>query len=282
MNEDRSLLFLGMYWLLVIGTLAISYFLLREVWEIREQKLLQVRVVERTVQVDVRMVAAKKRSGVSYPFLFAAAQLRVERLDTHAVVDYTEEKRLDKTDELVTHEFLYNWEPGKTLPAVERGGVLKLNPEDPWRFVLALFTVGWMMGTIAWMVEPFINGNDRDPMGMKLLTLGALPFALILFGIGAGIAEEREQKAVKRVAVEGRRKEVSLGDFLAEIPGIGVRAGDDVKKHFGESARTVGYCEFAWAGKTWRAASFWCQGPEGVTVAGRLNPADPRDVKWGQ
>ena len=122
------------------------------------------------------------------------------------------------------------------------------------------------MGTIAWMIRPFIEGDSRDPMGIKLLTLAALPFALTVYGIGSSISEEREQKAVKRVAVEGRRKEVALGDLLAELAGMRVKAGDDVRKHFGESTRTVEYCEFAWSGKSWRAASSWRFSDQGEMV----------------
>jgi hypothetical protein len=78
--------------------------------------------------------------------------------------------------------------------------------------------------------------------------------------------------------VEGRSKDVKLVDALAEMAGRGVKAGEDVRKHFGDPDLTVWYCEFPWAGKVWRTRSLSSQGD---TVAGRLNPGDPRDVKWG-
>jgi hypothetical protein len=137
------------------------------------------------------------------------------------------------------------------------------------------------MGIIAWMAEPFIEGNDSGAMGIKVLTLAAFPLGLMVFGITSSITKSREEKAAERVAVEGRRKEVPVTDLLAELAGMGVKTGDDVKNHFGDGERTVRYCEFAWAGKTWRTTSLSCQPPEGQTVAGRLNTGDPRDVKWG-
>lgn len=280
MHEERSLLFLGTYWVMVLATLAFSYFSLREVWQIREQTVLQVRVLERTVQMDVRMVSSKKSSAVKRPFLFAAVQLRLERLDTHAGVNYTEEKQLVNTDEFVTHEFLDEWALGKPIPAVERSGVLELNPENPWMAVLGLGLAAWMMGTFTWMIKPVIEGNSNDGMGIKLLALAVLPLGAMVFGIGASVVEGRQEKALQRAAVEGRRKEVSVPDLLTEFRGMGVKAGDDVKEHFGDGERTVQYCEFTWSGKTWRTKS--CQPPEGQTVAGRLNPGDPRDVKWGR
>jgi len=57
----------------------------------------------------------------------------------------------------------------------------------------------------------------------------------------------------------------------------GVNVENGIGQWLGES---VSFCEYQYAGKTWRTTSLYCQPPEGQPCPGRLNPDNPRDVKW--
>ena len=259
----------GMGWLFALGAL----------WQVnivRTRPPLQVRVSDRTVQVEVREVSGKRGK---YKALFAVAQLRLERLDTRAAVTQTDERRITN-EELVSLSFLDRWERGATLPAVEQNGALELDPDSPWLAAMGFGILAFMMGAFAWITKPFAEGGNTVGMGKKMLVLGLFPLGAMVFGIGSNVLKDKEEMALQRTGVEGKGKSTPTGEFLSGLSGLGVKAGEDVRTFL--SSDDVQFCEFQWEGKTWRAVSSWCRTQDGEVTKGRLNPGNPRDVKWGE
>jgi len=259
----------GMGWLFALGAL----------WQVnivRTRPPLQVRVSDRTVQVEVREVSGKRGK---YKALFAVAQLRLERLDTRAAVTQTDERRITN-EELVSLSFLDRWERGATLPAVEQNGALELDPDSPWLAAMGFGILAFMMGAFAWITKPFAEGGNTVGMGKKMLVLGLFPLGAMVFGIGSNVLKDKEEMALQRTGVEGKGKSTPTGEFLSGLSGLGVKAGEDVRTFL--SSDDVQFCEFQWEGKTWLAVSSWCRTQDGEVTKGRLNPGNPRDVKWGE
>jgi hypothetical protein len=277
-EQSRNFPILIVYWFLAALALTFALFALREVYRVKTHQPFQVRVLDRTMSVEVRIVPGKGSSSRKSPFLFSIAELKLERMDTRQVFQHRAERRLEN-DEFVTLQFLDEWKPGTVVAVSEGADGLNADASNRWPAVLGLTVAAWMMGTFAWMAKPFAYGGSAEGMGYKFLALAVLPVGVAVFGIAANIWKDREETAMQRVPVEGRSMKAPVGELVAEIHAMGVKTRDDVPRHLGET--TISYCEFAWNGKRWRTASLWCQPLDGGVCMGRLNPADPRDVKWG-
>jgi hypothetical protein len=276
MRETENLPILIVYWFLVAVTAAFAVLAAREVFRMGSRKPLEVRVAERTVRLEVRELSGKRNR---YKALYATAELRLERLDTGGMVQVTEEGPTTK-DAVVDLSFLDNWERGKRLAAVERDGNVKVSAEPAWLPVLALGVGVWMFGTFAWMAKPFAEGNVTSGVGLKFLALAVLPIGVAVWGIGSNMTREKAEKAVRREAVEGRGREVGAKRFYEELKKHGVEVSGEVERFM--DSDPVRYCEYGWEGKVWRSVSLTVQVAEGEAYRGQINPANPRDVKWGE
>ena len=274
-EETRSFPILVVYWFLLAVALAFAVMALLEVNRLRTRLPFQLRVLDRTLQLEVREISGRRGK---YKALYAVVDLRLERLDTRQVVNTTEERPVSK-DEMVMHSFLDRWERGAALTAMERDGKLEIDPPPAWLPALALSIGMCMFGAFAWMVKPFAEGVRERGMGVKFLVLALFPLGAAAWGIGMNVMKDRAEQTLRRVPVEGRGKSTPTGEFMAELAGMGVKAGEDVRKFI--DSDSVSYCEYSWEGKTLRSVSLWCQPGDGDPCAGRLNPANPRDVKWG-
>ena len=276
MRETGNLPIVVVYWFLAGVAALFALLAVREVIRVGTQKPLEVRVAERRVRLEVREVSGKRNR---YKTLYATAELQLKRLDTGEVVRLAEEGPTNK-EAVIDLSFLDNWERGKRLAAADRGGKLELNPAPVWLPVLALGIGCWMFGTFAWMAKPFADGNDTSGPGLKFLALAVLPIGVAVWGVGSNLARERAEKAVERVAVTGRGREVAWVDFREDLAGRGVDVKDEVAQLI--DSDPVRYCEYEWEGKRWRSVGLYVQVREGEVHRGQINPANPRDVKWGE
>ena len=142
-EETRSFPILVVYWFLLAVALAFAVMALLEVDRLRTRLPFQMRVLDRTLQLEVREINGRRGK---YKELYAVADLRLE---TRQVVNKTEDRPVSK-DERVMHSFLDRWEGGAALPAMERDGQLEIDPPPTWLPALALFP----LGAAAW--------GDRD------------------------------------------------------------------------------------------------------------------------
>lgn len=273
-EQTRSFPILVVYWFLAAVALAFAVMALLEVNRLRTRQPLQVRVADRAVRLEVRELSGRRGP---YKELYGVADLRLERLDTRQVLNQTDERRVSK-DELAALTFLDRWERGTIMTAVEREGKLDLDAPPAWLPALGLSIGMCMFGAFAWMVKGFAEGGRGSGMGVKFLVLALFPLGAAAWGIGMIVMKDRAEQTLRRVPVEGRGKSTPIGDFMGELAGMGVKAGEDVRKFIDTDA--VSYCEYTWEGKTLRSVSLWCQPGEGEACAGRLNPGNPRDVKW--
>jgi hypothetical protein len=261
-EQTRSFPVLMVYWFLLAVALAFAFFAAREAVSVLTRKPLQARVVSREVRVEGREMSGRRSK---YWALFALAKLRLENLATREVITETLEEQISK-EQLVELSFLDRSAPGT---------VLDPRPDNGWLPVLAFGIGVWMFGVFAWMTKPFADGRGMDGVGVKFLALAVLPIGVAAFGIGQKVMKA----ALQREAVEGTRREVPVEEFFVELARIGVLVGPDIGRVLDPGA--IDYCEYSWEGKKWRSASIWCQPPPGEKGEGRINPANPRDIKWG-
>lgn len=234
----------------------------------------------RSVKVLLRDVRVSKPQG-TVTRLYGDYQLLFVRVDTGQTVKQTEQLLLSR-EELVSLEFLDRYAPGARLKAIEeRNGsdALNLEPGNRWLGAVGVLFGAWMFGTFAWMVRPFATGTE-DPT--KNIILKFLSFAALLVAVVTMVAllDQRTKGGKElrpRVAVGGFAKRLTGEEFVAGLRSVGVIVENGVCQWLGES---VGFCEYQYAGKTWRTTSLYCQPPEGQPCPGRLNPENPRDVKW--
>ncbi len=273
-NADRmaNLPVLLVYWFLLLVAVAFAAGALWQVNKVRGEREVELRVVNRTVRVDVKELQGKRGK---YKVLWAEAALTLDRLDDRRVVRYTAERSISK-EEMIAMSFLDAWEPGAKMTGIERAGVLEVEANSSWWGAGGLAMGFWLFGTFAWMARPFALGQPGASMGMQFLVLALIPLAVGTWGVRDYL---QRQKDVPRVAVEGRGVEDPVEKLWGELEarGVKVEAGGRAFADL-EKAR---YCRDEGAGKELRSTSLWCQPGEGETVPGRLNPKDPRDVKWG-
>ena len=276
-EPSRSLPILLVYWFLAGIALVCAFFTVRNAVMAVTQVKCTAQVLERAVRVEVRAVTTKRNP---YQGLFAVTPLKFLRLDTHQTVSQTEERMITK-DEFISLQFLDKWKPGSTLSVAVRSGepaTLNLEPSTAWLAVLGPGIAAWMFGCFAWLAKPVAEGRWGDRMGIKMPALAVLPILAAVVPLTLKFLENRQQP-VERVPVEGRTRSVKIDELIPQVAALGGRAGEDVRRHFGEDS--LSYCEYSYGGKTWRTTSLWCQPPEGEACPGLLNPNDPRDVKWG-
>lgn len=273
-DADRlaNLPVLLVYWFLLLVAVAFAAGALWQVNKVRGERTVELRVVDRTVRVDVRELRGKRGP---YKVLWAEAALTLERLDDRRVVRHTSGRSIAK-DELIAMTFLDAWEPGAKVTGVERAGVLEVEGVSSWGAAGGLAMGFWMFGTFAWMARPFALGEPGPSMGMRFLVMALIPISVGAWGVRDYL---QRQKDVPREAVEGRGVEDPAEKLWADLEARRVKVEEGGRAFVDlEKAR---YCRYEWAGKELRSTSLWCQPGEGETVPGRLNPANPRDVKWG-
>jgi hypothetical protein len=264
-EQSRISPILLVYWFLLAVALAFAFFAAKEAAAIWSRKPLQARIVSRDMRVEVREMSGQRSK---YLALIAVADLRFENLATREQWQETREDMIPK-ESLISLAFLDQWRPGT---------VLDPRPDNGWLPVLAFGIGVWMFGTFAWMTKPFAEGGGMDGIGVKFLALAVLPIGVAAFGINHKLSTERAEKALHREPVQGTRVTIPIDTLFTELASLGVKAGDDVRKFL--NTDTLDYCEYTWDGKVWRSVSLWCQPPPGENCAGRVNPANPCDIKW--
>jgi hypothetical protein len=279
-EQQASLLFELLYWFLVAVAVL---FVCTALWQCRRsalQKPFEVTVRARDVDLLMREVRLSKPSRtVIRPY--ADYTLTLLRTDCEEDVIQTEKLPLSK-EELVSLEFLDRYAPNARLAAIEQrdgSGTLDFEPGNRWFSVVGILFGAWMFGTFAWIVRPFAAGAE-NPLGgfvLKMLSFAALIVAVVVF---VALLDRRSRSGAEshpRVSVEAFAREQTTEEFVACLRSAGVNVKDGVAQWLGESVR---YCEYEYGGKTWRTTSLYCQPPEGRPWPGRLNPNNPRDVKW--
>ena len=207
-EQTRSFPVLVVYWFLAAVALAFAVMALLEVNRLRTRLPFQLRVLDRTLQLEVREIS--RRRG-KYKALYAVVDLRLERLDTRQVVNTTEERRVSK-DEMVMHSFLDRWERGAALTAMERDGKLDLDAPPAWLPALGLSIGMCMFGAFAWIVKPFAEGGRGSGMGIKFLVLALFPLGAAAWGIAT------EQRSVTISVAIVARKYASRSDSARYYP----------------------------------------------------------------
>lgn len=264
-GQERSLVVLAVYWFLAVIALLFAIAALWQVNRVRTRKPVEVRVIERTMRVEVREMSGKRGR---YKTLFAVANLRLERLDSHAVVTHKEEWPISK-DAFVSLEFLDPLTPGTVKAAEERDGQWALDPASPWLIAGVLGICAWLFGAFAWVSRSAVDGGG---MGLRILALAVIPVGVAAYGIGVNVMKEKAENALQRVPVDGRPKEILVSELVKELEAVSVKAGEDVRNFFGDAEEKVQYTEYFWQGKPLRAVSLWCQAPEsGVCEIGRAH-----------
>jgi hypothetical protein len=251
-------------------------------------KEVPVRILARSARVEVRELPSRRSSSKMIPWLFAVHSLRLVRLDSHRDISQIEEKQIS-TDELVTMQFLEEWQPGYSFQAAESGSKpaegggeaaqLNLHLEETRFAWFGPLMMAWMIGGFAWLAKPDADGEFGRGVALKLLVFAGVPALIGAIAGGLHVLKERRQQGAERVAVQGYLREKKIDDLIRDLSVIGVKAGDDVRRYYGDD--TIRFCEYTWGGKVWRSTSLWCQPPDGQPCPGRLNPKNPRDVKWG-
>jgi hypothetical protein len=265
----------AVYWFLFAIALLFAAAGLWQVYRITSAQPLQVRILDRTVKIELRELSAKRGT---YKALIAVAELRLERLDNRAVVTMTDENQVKK-EELVSLSFLERWEQGTLIPAAASDGKLELNPPNPWA-IAGAFGVGfWMFGTFAWMARSFATDEAFGSVGLKILVLALLPIGVAAYAIWANLSAEKAEQALERMPVEAELKEFRVRDFIADLERRGVATGAGVTDFLGGPDDTIHFGEFTWEGRTVRSAEAY--GAVGERIKGRSNPGNPHDVKWG-
>jgi hypothetical protein len=279
-SQQASLAIAIIYWFLV--TVAILFVLLAgwQLWRSALQRPFEVAAEACRVRVLLRDVQlSKPRETVIR--LYVDYQLELIREDTGQTVIQTEQRRVSK-EELVSLEFLDRYSTSTRLRAIEQrdgSGTLNLEPENRWFGVVGVLFGAWMFGTFAWMVRPFATGAQDPTRGivLKFLSFAALLVAVVVFVALLDQGTKSGKELRPRVAVEGFAKSLTSEEFVAGLRSAGVIVEDGVAQWLGES---VSFCEYQYGGKTWRTTSLYCQPLEGQPCPGRLNPDNPRDVKW--
>jgi hypothetical protein len=279
-SHQASLPIAIVFWFLAI--VAISFVLLAvwRLWRSALQRPFDVAVETRRVNVLLRNVRLSKPDR-TVTRLYGDYQLELVRTDTGRISTQTEKNPLSK-EELVSLEFLDRYSPGTRLKAIEErdgSGTLDLEPENRWFGVVGILFGAWMFGTFAWMARPFATGAEDPAKGiiLKFLSFAALLVAVVVF---VALLDQRTRSGKElqpRVAVEGFARRLTSEEFVAGLRSAGVNVEDRVAQWLGESVR---FCEYQYGGKTWRTTSLYCQPPEDQPCPGRLNPDNPRDVKW--
>jgi hypothetical protein len=278
--QQASLPITIIFWFLAIVAML---FVLLAAWQLRRSALqspFEVAVESRRVNVILRDVRVSKPERI-VTRLYGDYQLAFVRADTGQTVKQTEQHSLSR-EELVSLEFLDRYVPGARLKAIEArdgSGALDLEPGNRWFGVVGVLFGAWMFGTFAWMARPFATGAEDPTRGMilKFLSLAALLVAVVVF---VALLDQRTKSGKEtrpRVAVEGFVKRLTSEEFVAGLRSAGLTVESGVTQWLGESVR---FCEYQYGGKTWRTTSLYCQPPEGQPCPGRLNPDNPRDVKW--
>lgn len=275
-TNEAHLALKAVFWLLALVAVFFAAQAARHGLRAAQTRRIQARVAARSIHLEVREVQLKKGK---HPFLFAVTRLELERLDNGRRVTHLVDRRITK-DELATHEFLDQWAVGSTVPAAEAPGKpdeLTLAPRQDLGAAAGLMLGAWMFGVFAWFTHPFAWGA-ADPFkgaGWKVLATAALIVAVPAWLFWQ---EHRSRTVVvERAPVNGFGKRLSAEALVSEMKGLGLTVADNVAPWLEDGARL---CEYEYAGKTWRTASLWCQPPEGEACPGRLNPDNPRDVKW--
>lgn len=270
-ERSVNIVLLGVYWFLLAIALLAAAGALLQVNKVRGERPVALRVEDRHVSISLKELSGKRGK---YKTLWATAALTLVRKDTGEVVRHNSERTLSR-EELLSQNFLEDWEKGATMEGVQRGGAVEVEGVSSWAGAGALAVVFWMFGTFAWMARPFAVGGDESGGAWKFLLL-ALPL-LGLAGYGVYINVRGDQAA--RVAVTGKGVLRTGADFWAELAAMGVGVSEEAKQ-FADFDQ-VRYCVYEWEGRQRRTTSLWCQPGEDEIVPGRLNPANPRDVKWG-
>lgn len=268
------------FWFLALVTISFVLLAAWRTWRSALRSPFEVAVETRRVNVVVRDVRESK-SRRFVPRLYVEYRLVLVRPDTGRTTTQTDETWLSE-EELVSLEFLDQYAPGTRLQAIEerdKPGALDLEPGKRWFAVVGILFAAWMFGTFAWIARPFATGADDLDAGiyLKFLSLAALLVAVVVFVVLYDQRTKGGKESRPRVAVEGYSKRLTSEEFVAGLRSSGVNVEDRVTQRLGESVR---FSEYQYGGKTWRTTSLYCQPPEGQPCPGRLNPDNPRDVKW--
>jgi hypothetical protein len=279
--QGTSLPFAIVFWFLAVVTISFVLLAAWRTWSSASQSPFEVAVESRRVNVVVRDVRESKSRRI-VPRSYVEYRLALVRPDTGRTTEQTEQTWLSEA-ELVSLEFLDRYTPGTRLQVIEerdKPSTFDLEPGKRWFAVVGILFAAWMFGTFAWIVRPFATRAD-EPGGriyLKFLSFAALLVAVVVFVV----LDDRRTKGGKesrpRVAVEGYSKRLTSEEFVADLRASGVDVEDRVAQRLGESVR---FSEYEYGGRTWRTTSLDCQPPEGQPCPGRLNPDNPRDVKWG-
>lgn len=269
-------------WFLTALALLAAAGLVREAVRQWLRRPVAVRVVSREVRMEVRDVPTRRSPSRTMPWLFAVAQLRLTRVDGQGELTATVTSIVSR-DEAVTLQFLDGTAPGTSHTArVTPGQPVEVDPPAAWQALGALAILTYLLAAFAWLAwGGAAEGPVRPAMGWRIAALGVLPFgAMAAALLNLQLTQSREADLV-RVPVEGRGQQVMAAQLMEELGKLGVTfAGPErVRAYLDESA--LRYCEYQWQGRAWRSASLWCQPPDDEVCAGRVNPANARDVKWG-
>ena len=280
--QQASLPIAIVFWFLAIVAMS---FVLLAAWQLKRsalQRPFEVAVESRRVSVVLRNVSVSNpRRTVTR--LYGDYQLAFIRADTGQTVMQTVQHTLSK-EELVSLEFLDRYPPGARIKAIEErdgSGALDLEPGKRWFGVVGVLFGAWLFATFAWMARPFAVGAEYPDgsMVLKFLSLAVLLVAVVVYVVLLDQQTKSGKESQSRVAVEGFAKRLASEELVADLRAAGATVDDGIIQWLGESVR---FSEYQYGGKTWRTTSLYCQPPEGQPCPGRLNPDNPRDVKWDQ
>ena len=261
---------------LALAMAAAGFFALQAAYRAVLAEERELVVMDRQAEAVVEL-RARSRGGGRYPVLVLTERLVLRdgarTLRAQAMSD------LDRTT-FFTGAFLEEHQPGaKVWVTMARdGGSVELMTGGERKKAMGLGVLVLFIGWFAWMLWPLVAGRDiGQGMGWKF---GAAALVLLSSAGYAIYQQNREQVPLRdtpRLPVRAVVKSMPLERALAEIQEKGVKWRPEVKGLFSDP---VWYCEYEFAGRTWRAQSLGCQGPEGDHVEGRVNPNDPWDVLW--
>ena len=271
----------GVFWFLVAVAAVFAFLMVGSAvraWRARE---VQVVVVSRSLSLEVREVSAKR--GTVKRIVLTSNVTLEDRVSGQRSTQTFE--RFLTSEEFTTHEFLDTYTSGsvkRASVAAHEPDRFDLEPDARWLIPVAFSLGVWMFGVFAWLVHPMIYDERlSEGVGLKILAMAALIVFASLFGAySSGQWTPRSATPVERVPVEGFSKSLPTGEDLVALKTLKVAVKNEpaLMEYVGDSIR---FCQYQYGGKIWRTTSLYCQPSPDEPKPGRLNPANPWDVKWG-
>ena len=236
----------------------------------------QVRIEERQAEIGLEQRSYNRSRG-KYQALVMTESLKLTEAGRQFRARATSD--LDKGT-FFSGAFLDTHRPGDRVwvTLTRDGQIAELETGGAWKKALGLGVLVLFLGWFAWILWPLVRGRDvGQGIGWKFTAAGVVMIASVGFALYYQNRERVIAQQIRRDPVSGTVKSIPLAQAIAELESSGVKLAAEAKSIFSDP---VWYCEYEYAGRRWRAQSTWCQGTEGDRIEGRVNPADPRDVRW--